>query len=462
MFTKNSTVPFILLLMVSVSVGTHSFAAEPEILKFDSDKGIQIKIVRNPDTGFVHADIIIDLNGDSDPTISYLTVDNMFNPNLHKSDSSLMGILGRLGNDFQVEQRVDYLRIGVNFLSGKMGLFAQFLDELFSYRSFSLKRFNDSIFNFWKHFKRRENWQKKLASQYAYFHLFPGHWLGNTVVQVDGLLKVNLAQIRSFYGRKFQLARSQLFIEGDVNPHIAYGLIENELKSFKKQKVKKGVEEKIILAKSRKIIILDTISPDSPRIFWFQAIPPLGSEGHIPWKIMNNILFEYPIGEVFKKAASFGIRNIRKTDSDLFHHRQVSVICNTFIINYQNIERFILLADNEALKLVKRKINRMEYLDSLNYFLGKAKVDSSRLGYDMEIEIRRTLLGLEEGSTPITPDIFNRVSLNQVNRFVGTVNYVNRDHNNIQRAEIIVIAGNARLIKGYLNRIKPDHIYQTR
>ena len=462
MYIRNKTTARTLLLLVSMAaVGMFAYADEPEIFTFESAKGMQIKIIRTPDVGFVHAEIIIECRGDCNPTIAHLTVDNMFNQELHKSDSSLLAILKRLGNDFHFEHRVDYLKISVNFLTDKMGIFAQFIDELFSYKSFNLKRFNDSIFNFWHHFKNRDDWQKKLATQFAYFHLFPGNSLGNSVIQVDSLLKINLAQIRSLYRSKFQLAQSYLFIRGGVNPHIAFGLIENALKSYKKQNVIKITDEKVKLKNDRKILILNVISPEAPIIFWFQAIPPIGSKEHISWVIINNILFEYPIGAVFKKAASFGIRNIRKMDTDVFHHNQVSVICNTFRINYQNIEQFILMADNETRKLGKRGINRKEYLDSLNYFLGKAKVESSRFNHELEIEIRKTLLGLNEHSTSITPEIFSHVTLSQLNQFVGNFNNSNRDDRNIEKPEIIVIAGNARLIKGYLNRIKADYIYQT-
>ena len=462
MCIKNRTSFRALLLLISVVLGgVCSFARGPELFSFASAKGMQIKILKTPDIGFIHAEVIINFNEEVDPTISYLTVDNMFNQDLHKSDSNLLGVLKRLGSDFHIEHRVDYLKISVNFLSSKVSLFAQFLDELYSYKSFSLKRFNDSIFNHWKHFKSREDWEKRLAIQFAYANLFPVHWLGNTIIKVDSLLKINLAQIRSFYRKIFQLANTSLFIKGDLNPHIAFGTIEEALKSYKKQTIKKNIPEKLKFGNNRKIIILDIISPEAPIIFWFQAIPPFGLKDHMHWIIMNNILFDYPIGAVFKKAAFFGIRNIRKIDSEVFHHHQVSVICNTIKTNYQNIERFILLADNEARKLGKRKINRKEYLDSLNYFLGKSKVASSRFNHDLEIEIRRTLLDLEDRFTSITPEIFSQVTLNQLNQFVGHFSTLNRNNNIKNKPEIIVIAGNARLIKGYFNRLKPDFIYSS-
>jgi len=438
-----------------------SFTLFSEVTTFVSAKGLSIKILKSNAIGFIHAEILIFYPDKINPAISYLTVENMFNPDIHNTTPNLLSVLKRMGNDFQIEHRVDYLKISLNFLPGRISLFTQFLDELFRYKSFGLKRYNDSISNYRRHFMRKSEWEKAMARQYAYSHLFPDHALGNTVIDADSLLKINLAQIRSFYRNTFRLGNSLLLLKGDLNPHITFGMIEKDLKSFKKAEKQETLAEELKVIDNRKIIVLDVASNESPTIFWFQAIPSLGGNNHMLWTVMNNILFNYPIGVVYKRAALYGIRNIRKIETEVINHYQVSVLCNTIKINYSDIERFIMLVDSETRKLTKRKIDRKEYLDSLNFFLGQAKVNSSNFNHDVQMEIKKSILNLEEKNIAISPNIFQKVTLDNLNRFIGNFKFMARNGNHIRRPEIIVITGNARLIKGYLNILKPDFIYSV-
>lgn len=445
--------PFLLLFQLFL------FPLGSEVIHFVSSKGLPIKILKSNALGLVHAEILIFYHGNTNPAISYLTVENMFNPEIHNSDTNLLGILKRLGNDFRVEHRVDYLKISLDFLPNRLSLFTHFIDELFSYKSFGLKRYNNSIHNYRKYLMRKYGWEKILAGRYAYSYLFPGHALGRTVIDGNSLLKINLAQIRSFYRNTFKPGNAFLFIKGNLNPHIAFGMIEKALKSYKKAEKTDRSFKKIKIIENRKIIVLDVVSDEAPVVFWFQAIPAKGDSNHMLWRVINNILFDYPIGVVYKKATQYGIRNIRKIETDLIIHSQVSVICNTIKINYSNIERFIMLVDNESRKLAKRKIDRKEYLDSLNYFLGKAKVESSDFNYDVQLEVNKSILDMEKRNFMITPKIFNQISLDRLNRFIGDLKFITRNGNHIKKSEVIVIAGNARLIKGYLNILKLDFIH---
>jgi hypothetical protein len=437
------------------------FSISSETTHFVSSKGLSIGILSSNGIGLVHAEILIFYHGDINPAISYLTVENMFNPELHNSDTNLLGILKRLGNDFKVEHRTDYLKISVDFLSTRISLFTQFVDELFSYKSFSLKRYNNSILNYRKFIMKKNGWEKMLAGRYAYSHLFQGHSLGRTVIDGSSLLKINLAQIRSFYRNTFKPGNAFLFLKGNLNPHITFGMVEKALKSYKKAEKVIIPVEKLTIINNRKIIVLDVVSNEAPIVFWFQAIPVHSDNNHMFWRVMNNILFDYPIGIVYKKATQYGIRNIRKIETDLTIHSQVSVICNTFKINYSDIERFIVLVDNEARKLSKRKIDRKEYLDSLNYFLGQSKVESSRFTHDVQMEVDKSVLKLSEKSLAITPKIFQRITLDNLNQFIGDIKFNTRNGNHIKKSEVIVIAGNARLIKGYFNTLKLDLIHSA-
>ena len=446
---------FLFLLCVPLLI----FSISSEITHFVSSKGLSIEILTSNGIGLVHAEILIFYRGDINPAISYLTVENMFNPELHNSDTNLLGILKRLGNDFNVEHRIDYLKISVNFLPTRISLFTQFVDELFSYKSFSLKRYNNSILNYRKFIMRKKGWEKMLAARYAYSHLFRGHSLGRTVIDGSALLKINLAQIRSFHRNTFKLGNAFLFLKGNLNPHITFGMVEKALKSYKKAEKANIPVEKLTLFNNRKIIVLDIVSDEAPIVFWFQAIPAYSDNDHMLWRVLNNILFDYPIGIVYKKATQYGIRNIRKIETNLIIHSQVSVICNTFKIKYSDIERFIVLVDNEARKLSKRKIDRKEYLDSLNYFLGQSKVESFNFTHDVQMEVDKSVLKLSEKSLAITPKIFHRITLDNLNQFIGDIKFNTRNGNHMKKSEVIVIAGNARLIKGYFNMLKLDLIH---
>jgi hypothetical protein len=432
-----------------------------EVTHFVSSKGLPIKILKSNFIGLVHAEILIFYPGNTNPAISYLMVENMFNTEIHNSDTNLLGILKRLGNDFSIEHRVDYLKINVNFLQNRVSLFTQFLNALFSYKSFGLKRYNKSIYNYRKYFTRKSGWEKILARQYAYSYLFTGHSLGKTVINADSLLKINLAQIRSFYRTTFKPDNAFLFLKGNLNPHITFGMIEKALKSYKRAEKREIPVEKLKIIDNRKIIVLDVVSTEAPAIFWFQAIPAYSDNNHMLWRVMNNILFDYPVGVVYKKATQYGIRNIRKIETELINHPQVSVICNTIKTNYSDIERFIMLVDSEARKLSKRKIDRKEYLDSLNFFLGQVKVESSNFEYDVKVEVNKSVLELGKKSPLITMKIFDQITLDNLNRFIGDLKFMTRNGNHIKKPEIIVITGNARLIKGYLNLLKFDFVHSV-
>jgi hypothetical protein len=432
-----------------------------QVSKFVSSKGLPIKIIRSNAAGLIHAEILIFFEENTNPAISYLTVENMFNSDIHGSETHLLGILKRLGNDYGVEHRVDYLKIRINFLQNRLSVFTQFINALFSYKSFGLKRYNRSIFNYRKNFMKKSGWEKKLARQYAYSHLFKGYALSRTVIDADSLLKINLAQIRSFYRNTFKPENGYLFLKGHLNPHITFGMIEKTLKSQKKTLPKKRTVETLKTLTGRKIIVLDVASTEAPVVFWFQAIPPLSDNKHMFWRMINNILFDYPTGVAFKKAAQYGIRNIRRIETEVTGHSRISVICNSIKLNYSDIERFIVLVDNEARKLAKRKIERKEYLDSLNFFLGQAKVETSNFTHDIRKEVDRSVWESGKNGGAMTLKIFQRISLDDLNRFVHDLKPSSRNGHILNKHEVIVIAGSARLIKGYFNSLKLNEIHSA-
>lgn len=432
--------------------------AESNVFGFVSSKGLKIKIIKDTSIPFIHAEVLIFYRDKTDrPAIPYLVKENMFSKDLNKSTPNLLSVLRRLGNDYQIEHRPDYLKIGVNFLLTRFSVFTQFLKELYSYKAFGLKKYNDSIFNFKKYFFKNRDVGKKIAQLLAYNRLFSGHLLGNTIIDVDTILKINLAQIRSFYRKTFKPENSFLFIKGNLNPHITFGLVEKGLKSFKKQKNLVFYSEKLNINRARNIYILDIKNTDAPTVYWFHAIPPLRDNNHLPSVILNNILFGYPIGNLFKNAGYYGIRNIKKMESEVIHHAETSVICNTVKINYGNIEKFILLYEQESRKLRVRKINRNEYLNTMNYFLGKAKVDSGHFDNDIYFEINKSVYSVDRDSFEVSPKIFQKVTLSRLNQFLATTDLFKFQRNR-KTAEIVVIVGNPRLILRHFKVLKPEII----
>jgi hypothetical protein len=381
----------------------------------------------------------------------------MFNKELNTSNPSLISALRRLGNDYEIEHRPDYLKIGVNFLLTKFSLFAQFLKELYGYKAFGLKKYNDSILNFKKYYLKSGDAEKKMAQAFAYNRLFAGHLLGNTIIDVNRLPKINLAQIRSFYRKTYKPENSFVCIKGNLNPHITFGLVEKSLKSFKKQKNLIFYSEKLNVNQVRKIYLLEVKNTDAPTVYWFHAIPPLRDDNHLPSVILNNILFGYPIGNLFKSAGYYGIRNIKKMESEVINHAETSVICNTVKLNYSNIEKFILLYEQESRKLRVRKINRNEYLNTLNFFLGKAKVDSAHFDNDIHFEINKSVYSVDRESFEVSAKIFQKITLNRLNRFLAGTDLFKFQRNR-KTADVIVIVGNPGLVLKNFKILKPEII----
>lgn len=457
MSTKNKKqfkiIPFLVLI-----IGLCSLYLKPQknVFSFVSSKGLKIKIIKDTSIPFIHAEVLIFYQDKTDrPAISYLVKENMFNKDINTSNPNLLSALRRLGNDFQIEHRPDYLKIRLNFLLTRFTVFTQFLKELFSYKAFGLKKYNDSIFNFKKYYFKKKDADKRTAQMLAYNRLFPGQLLGNTIIDINTLLKINLSQIRSFYRKTYKPQNSFLFIKGNLNPHITFGLVEKALKSFKKSKDIIFYTEKLTINRARKIYLLDVKNIDSPTIYWFHAIPPLRDRNHLPYIILNNILFGYPIGNVFKNAGYYGIRTIKKMESEVLNHAETSVICNTVKLNYGNVEKFILLYEQEIRKLRLRKINRNEYLNTLNYFLGKAKVDTGHFENDITSEISRSIYSVDRESFEVSPKIFQRVSIDRLNRFLSSTE-MSKFYRNKMTAEVIVIIGNPKLILRNFRVLKPE------
>jgi hypothetical protein len=437
--------------------------ADDGFLNFTA-RGMKIKMKRNPNMGFARAELLIFYRDKKiNPGLSYLTQDNMFNRNLNEEGSGINGVLKRLGNDYEIVHRPDYLKISVNFLGSRSQLLAQLMKEIYNYKSFTPQKFKKSVANYWKYYlSGRRDWKRDMVTKIAYSHLFPGHLLGNFLVLPGSLGDINFAQILMFYNSTFTPENSKLFIEGNIEPYQAFEKINRAMRSYKRRVVKLKPLEMPVVEEGQKVIVFDSGTDDSPKIYWFHSLPPINNESHIQFQVLNNILFGFPTGVLFRNAGYLRMRNIR-FETDIAHHHGVSVICNTISrINYRDIEKFIMLADGEKKKLKIKKINRKEYLDALNYVYGKMKVSTNRLDYPLENEINKNLYPQKDPQTKHSlagdfKKIFTLVTQGSLNRIVADPPEVTPERK-ISSGSVIVIAGNASEISKYLNTIKPETI----
>lgn len=431
-----------LVLLVCLSEFICPVETSPEVFSRSNDQDIKLIIIKNANMNFIHAELaIFYTNKNVNPAIRHLTMLNIFNEDVNQAGSGLLSTLKKLGNDFEVLERPDYLLFKINFLRDKLPIFGQFLKGLYSYKTFSLKKFNYSADNFWNIFLKQGDWKKDVAFQVAYQKLFPDQLLGNTLVVPGLITKINLAQIRSFYQRTYTLSNSLLILKGNLKTGIVLGSLNRVFKQLKKQEiVKKRPKEKIEINGGREVIIYHINNSSPPEIYWFETIPPLNHKNHIPLRVFNDLLFSQPIGRLSR--VNNGLR-FPRINTEVLNHEEVSVICNAVRLNFTDIEKFILLVDTEKKKL--KKINRREYLDVKNYFCGHLKVNSRKFENDVEIERDFSLFESEESKLPSS---FARIS-QQVT--YESLNSVAQD----LEGGTIVIVGNANLIVRHLSTLKP-------
>jgi predicted Zn-dependent peptidase len=438
---------------------------------FITSKGLKVKLLLDPTMDFIHAELLIFHKGKyNNPAVPALTLMNLFDKNVNKSGSGLMNALKRMGNDFEVEQTPDYLVFKINFLPDRLQQFARFLKSLYSYKpllnikinpdSYTFRKrehdtrekFNNSTANYWRYFFKKENWKRDIAYQIAYNKLFPGSSLGNTLITAEALKQASLSRVRTFYQRAFRLPNSLLIIKGSVSPHLVRAYINGEFASFSKQIPEVSVEEeKLRIHHEREIVVFNFNSQEPPVMFWFNAIQPLDNERHIHLLVLNNILFGFPTGRIYRSARGADLNNL-DIQSEITNQENVSVICNTIELRCRDIEKFIRLTDRERKKMTVKRVERKEYLNTLSYFYGKIKVDTQHFDSDINHEILTSFYPFKKGDfwTPAAKARFANFTLDGLNE------HIEESKNGGNSPEgVIVIVGNYDLIKRCLETIKP-------
>ena len=316
--------------------------SDPEIYTLKSSKGLRLKILQSQQIPFIHAQLVIYYKKKvKNPAIPYLTLLNIFERNLRGDDTALLSTLKKLGEDFEVEQRPDFLLFKINFLSSSdnMSTFIKFLKTLYSYKPFedlnspantyaasrekenTEVRFKDSIANYWNYFYRRKEWRNLVAYQIAYHHFFPSYIMGQTLITPRDLKSVTLEQLRTFYLETYQFSNSLLIIKGNIeNPGLILGHIERTFSSFKRQPPQKPLEEKLTINPQKKIIVFNTGNDESPTMYWFEAVSLQDNGNPIPALVLNNILFAYPTGRLYINARLSGL-NISRMETEMMGKR---------------------------------------------------------------------------------------------------------------------------------------------
>lgn len=151
---------------IVVFFGVHfPLAAETRQFSFSTSKGMPVKVLQENEMPFVHAELLVFLDESSQNynslLISQLTVMNMFARELGWPSTNLLDSLFRLGNDYQVEQTPEYIKISLNFLPDRLTAFTKALREIFIYQSFHLKKFNLSKEKYWSFFMGSRDWKKR-------------------------------------------------------------------------------------------------------------------------------------------------------------------------------------------------------------------------------------------------------------------------------------------------------------
>ncbi len=457
------TTLFVVLLVIMMRV-----EAAVQKQTFTTPKGLNVKFLIDNTMNFVHAELLIYYNGKyRNPAIPSLTLLNIFDKDVNKSGSNLLNILKKLGNDFEIEQTVDFQMFKINFMPDRLQQFIKFLKGLYTYKPFLnikinpeshiylkrqrdiLRKFNDSVKNYWRYFFKKENWKRDIAYQIAYNKLFPENPLGNTLITADALKQVSMSGVYTFYKRTYRLPNSLLIIKGNFKPQLARAYINGEFASFKSQVPEVPASYKLRINNKREIIIFNINNSDPPLLFWFDAIVPVNHKNHIPFLALNNILFGFPTGRIYLSAREMNMSNL-EIHSEVTNQKEVSVICNTIELRSRDIETFICLVDREKKKLTKKRIERKEYLDTLSYFYGKTKVDTQHIDNDINREILTTFYPFEQEDFIRPAARSSQITLAALNEHL-----VDSRNNEDTPKGVIVIIGNYNSIRRYLKTIKP-------
>jgi predicted Zn-dependent peptidase len=433
--------------------------AETRQFSLSTAKGFPIKVLQDTEMPFVHAELIVFLDSSTQNymslLISQLTVMNMFARELNSPSSSLLDSLFRLGNDYQVEQTPEYVKISLNFLPDRLASFTKVLREIFTYQAFHLDKFNQSKEKYWSFFINNRDWKKEIAFLLAYQQISGNFYFSQGLLIQEYINSINLAQLRSFHLKTFRPDNALLLVKGNINPYIVLGLLERDLPVFAAAPAKNKREE-IKINPGRKIFVLNSSASDYPMIYWFDVAPASTDSDYLSFFIGNFVLFGFPGGRIYQSERSQFLLGGYKVSTDIYSLKNFTIFCNYLRMNYGDLENFLLLVDQERKKFSVRSIVKKEYLDALNYYLGRAQVETGRYDYGLQQMLDRfqappaSLLSPQHSLESAREVTFERV----VQVMDDQMGYKHKA--GIRERGIIVLIGNANLIVNNLKIFKAD------
>ncbi len=439
--------------------GSRGLYPETRLFSFSTSKGLAVKVLQDNDMPFIHAQLLIYLDSStqnySTLAISQLAVMNMFERSLNSPPSNLMDMLQRQGNDFLVEQNPEFIKISMNFLPDRLAAFSKLLKEIFNYQSFHLNRFNNSKEKFWSLFTKNQDWKKEAALLLAYQQMVGNFFFTRGFLLQNVLKGINLAQLRSFLLRTFRPDNALLILKGKMNPYFILGMIEKDLPQPPARPAKSGKSE-VTLQIGRRVFILNINATDQPMVYWFDAAPAAVSDDFPPYAIGNFSLFGFPGGRIYQSERNRMLMSGYKVTTDTIFLRDFTIFCNYLRMNYNDLENFLLLVDQERRRFNVRPIERKEYLDALNYYIGQAQVATGHFNYGLQGEIDRFHgQGAAQAVAKVGREIFQEVSLNRVLQVMDE--QMGSKHNVGNREKgIVVIIGNADLVLKSLKLLKTE------
>jgi predicted Zn-dependent peptidase len=444
------------LLLLAVGRG---LGAESRLFSFTTSKGLAVKVLQDNDLPFIHAQLLIYLDGSvqnySSLAIAQLTVMNMFERELNSPPSNLLGMLERQGNDFLVEQNPEYVKISMNFLPDRLASFSKLLKEIFTYQSFHLNKFNESKAKFWPLFIKSRDWKKEIALLLAYQQLVGNFYFSQGFLLQEILNGINLAQLRSFLLRTFRPDNALLILKGKINPYFVLGMIEKDLPQPPPRPAK-ARKDAPPLNSGRKIFILNVNSLELPMVYWFDAAPPAADAAYLPYAIGNHSLFGFPGGRIYQSERNQFLMGGYKVSTETIFLRDFTLFCNYLRLNYGDLENFLLLVEQERKKFAVRPIERKEYLDALNFYIGQAQVGTSRFDHDLQAEFDRfQSQGATAPAPRAGPELFQEASFARVQQALDE-QMGSRHKPSTREKGIVILIGNANLILNSLKLLKTE------
>jgi predicted Zn-dependent peptidase len=233
------------------------------------------------------------------------------------------------------------------------------------------------------------------------------------------------------------------------------GLLDRDLPVFAGAPAKNKREE-IKINPGRKIFVLNSTASDYPMIYWFDVAPASTDPDYLSFFIGNFVLFGFPGGRIYQSERSQFLLGGYKVSTDIYSLKNCTVFCNYLRMNYGDLENFLLLVDQERKKFSVRSIVKKEYLDALNYYLGRAQVETGQYEYGMQQMLDRfqappaAVLPTPHGLESVREVTFERV----VQVMDDQMGYKHKA--GVRERGIIVLIGNANLIVNNLKIFKAD------